>query len=77
MQNHELRLGWLNTEQKLQASRLFKDAHVSDKYWYVINDKGQVTGRNNVSNTKCSYPKCNCPFDAPSDPNWCARGFSK
>ena len=23
----------------------------------------------------CSYPKCNCPFDAPADPNWCARGL--
>lgn len=23
----------------------------------------------------CIYPKCNCPFDAPSDPNWCARGL--
>lgn len=25
----------------------------------------------------CSYPDCNCPFDAPADPNWCARGFKK
>ena len=25
----------------------------------------------------CTYPKCNCPFDAPSDPNWCARGYKK
>jgi hypothetical protein len=24
---------------------------------------------------RCSYPDCNCPFDAPADPNWCARGF--
>lgn len=23
----------------------------------------------------CTYPKCNCPFDAPADPNWCARGL--
>ena len=23
----------------------------------------------------CSYPHCNCPFDAPADPNWCARGL--
>lgn len=23
----------------------------------------------------CSYPDCNCPFDAPADPDWCARGF--
>lgn len=26
---------------------------------------------------KCSYPKCTCPFDAPADPNWCARGLPK
>lgn len=25
----------------------------------------------------CTYPKCSCPFDAPSDPNWCARGLAK
>ena len=23
----------------------------------------------------CVYPDCNCPFDAPSDPDWCARGL--
>lgn len=26
---------------------------------------------------KCNYPKCTCPFDAPADPNWCARGLPK
>jgi len=25
----------------------------------------------------CSYPDCQCPFDAPADPNWCARGYPK
>ena len=25
----------------------------------------------------CTYPHCNCPFDAPADPNWCARGLKK
>ena len=25
----------------------------------------------------CNYPKCTCPFDAPADPNWCARGYPK
>ena len=25
----------------------------------------------------CTYPSCNCPFDAPADPNWCARGLPK
>jgi hypothetical protein len=23
----------------------------------------------------CTYPDCNCPFDAPADPNWCARSL--
>lgn len=23
----------------------------------------------------CNYPNCNCPLDAPADPNWCARGL--
>lgn len=27
--------------------------------------------------THCTYPDCNCPFDAPADPNWCARGLPK
>lgn len=27
--------------------------------------------------TACTYPVCNCPFDAPSDPNWCARGLQR
>lgn len=25
----------------------------------------------------CTYPACNCPLDAPSDPKWCARGFPR
>lgn len=25
----------------------------------------------------CNYPDCSCPFDAPADPNWCARGYPK
>lgn len=25
----------------------------------------------------CTYPKCTCPFDAPADPNWCARRLNK
>lgn len=23
----------------------------------------------------CTYPDCHCPFDAPSDPAWCAKGL--
>ena len=25
----------------------------------------------------CTYPKCKCPFDAPADHNWCAKGWRK
>ena len=25
----------------------------------------------------CTYPDCNCPFDAPADPSWCARKLPK
>lgn len=27
--------------------------------------------------SKCLYPDCNCHFDAPGDPTWCARGFPR
>lgn len=23
----------------------------------------------------CRYPDCGCPFDAPADPTWCAKGL--
>jgi len=29
----------------------------------------------NVARETCTYPRCTCPFDAPADPNWCARGL--
>jgi hypothetical protein len=25
----------------------------------------------------CIRPDCLCPFDAPADPNWCAKGLPK
>lgn len=25
----------------------------------------------------CTYPDCRCPFDAPSDPSWCAKGLPR
>ena len=31
----------------------------------------------NTAALVCSYPQCNCPFDAPADPNWCARGLPR
>lgn len=26
---------------------------------------------------RCTYPDCNCPFDAPANPEWCARGLPR
>jgi len=28
---------------------------------------------------RCRYPECNCPLDAPTDPDktWCARGLAR
>ena len=26
---------------------------------------------------RCTYPECSCPYDAPANPNWCARGYPK
>lgn len=25
----------------------------------------------------CTYPDCKCPFDAPADPSWCAKGLPR
>ena len=25
----------------------------------------------------CRYPECECPFDAPADPTWCAKGLPR
>jgi hypothetical protein len=36
------------------------------------NEAGQ-TG--SVFGGVCIYPDCHCPFDAPADPNWCAKGL--
>lgn len=34
-----------------------------------------ATTPSGMRKTHCNYPHCNCPFDAPADPNWCARGL--
>ena len=26
---------------------------------------------------RCTYPDCNCPFDAPANPEWCARNLPR
>lgn len=36
------------------------------------NDAGQ---RGSLYGGCCDYPNCRCPFDAPADPNWCAKGL--
>jgi hypothetical protein len=35
----------------------------------------EATGYWLLPKNHCTYPACNCPFDAPADPNWCARGY--
>lgn len=36
------------------------------------NDAGQ---RGSLYGGCCDYPNCRCPFDAPADQNWCAKGL--
>lgn len=36
-----------------------------------------MTNNAQLLSQTCNYPDCNCPFDAPADPNWCARGLPK
>lgn len=51
---------------------------------FLYDDPARVKARKAIASVKgnqpqktCTYPKCNCPFDAPADPNWCARGYPK
>lgn len=37
----------------------------------------QHAGTPEAEQPVCTYPQCRCPFDAPGDPNWCARGLPK
>lgn len=32
-----------------------------------------------IEKKRCCYPDCECPFDAPYDPDktWCARGLAR
>lgn len=42
--------------------------HLQPEQWAAMQPEAEPEMR-------CSYPDCNCPFDAPGDPNWCARGL--
>ncbi len=39
-------------------------------------DGAEIESRRTALPERCTYPNCNCPFDAPGDPNWCARGLA-
>lgn len=41
-------------------------------YWEDLPEKVKAVY---LAKATCKYPNCNCPFDAPGDPNWCARGL--
>lgn len=44
----------------------------------VGNEFGSFVDINEVEpEAHCTYPHCNCPFDAPAEQNWCARGLKK
>jgi len=67
-------------EQALRINRDRIDAIVERQAppdYIVQPDKGAPAGFYAARATKihCNYPHCDCPFDAPADPNWCARGF--
>lgn len=45
--------------------------------WVKVARAALGSSSPSISGTQfCSYPDCNCPFDAPSDPDWCARGLT-
>lgn len=73
----EHRFGDLTARQKKQAEAQFFNAAVGDGYWYMIGRDGGVLSRNKQAQSVCTYPACDCPFDAPSDKDWCAKGWRK
>ena len=73
----EKKFGWLSEEQKKMAISIYQDAEIHDGFWYKLDEKGNVFDRSIISDTKCNYPECTCPFDAPEDKNWCAMGYLK
>lgn len=44
---------------------------IASNYWGMPNSSAPAAPVAQV----CAYPDCNCPFDAPADPDWCARGL--
>lgn len=60
-------VGWLNhLQQELMDAAVYAQAMIEMQQKPPVNANKEHF---------CTYPKCNCPFDAPSDPNWCARGY--
>ena len=44
------------------------------KPWYISK---LLKRQSNDTKKTCTYPKCNCPFDAPDDNFLCARGLKR
>jgi hypothetical protein len=59
----------LNTPADWELHRLRGEAALAAR------DSQAQTEAAATSPQRCSYPDCDCPFDAPADPNWCARGL--
>lgn len=52
-----------------------------ERYPKATDHLNACTGSNEASQAcsvfggVCIYPDCHCPFDAPANPNWCAKGL--
>lgn len=60
-------VGWLNhLQQELMDAAVYVQAMIELQTQAVVSAQKEHV---------CTYPKCDCTFDAPSDPNWCVRGY--
>lgn len=62
---------WNQYAKALNAQRRDRNWERAKVLRRVIPATKEATSEKEV----CNYPHCNCPFDAPADPNWCARGL--
>ena len=81
---HKWIAGGMGYEEVAQLASLQDAAHV--ERIYVATHPARSTPADAptpaapvapATSQTCSYPDCHCPFDAPADPNWCARGLPR
>ena len=72
------------TKQRAELLTALEELNSVSANGFLYDDPARVKARKAIASVKgnqpqktCTYPKCNCPFDAPADPNWCARGYPK